>query len=87
MRFLFLLFFGFLLYRFLIKPILIGVNEKPRYRNPQQDMAEMLRRMQEFQQKQYAERHHYQQEQQAPLKKQPKGNKNDGEYIDYEELD
>jgi hypothetical protein len=83
MRTLFLIFFGFLIYRFLIRPLLLGFNDG--YRNRAHSnanrMDEMLRRMQEMQQQQYR------QPTQQPTKKSPNKKADDGEYIDYEEVD
>jgi hypothetical protein len=88
MRYLFLLFFGYLVYRYLIKPLFLGINERTSFRNnPQDGMAEMLRRMQEFQRQQYEQQFQQQQQQQTTVKKQPKSKSNDGEYIDYEEIE
>jgi hypothetical protein len=83
MRTLFLLFFGFLIYRFLIRPLMLGFNDTNRNRahSNANRMDEMLRRMQEMQQQQYS-----QPTQQAP-KKSPNKKADDGEYIDYEEVD
>jgi len=84
MRILFLIFFGFLIYRFLIKPLLLGFNDANRYRSHsnQNRMDEMLRRMQEFQQQQQ-----YRQPTQQPTNKGRNKKADDGEYIDYEEVD
>lgn len=79
MRYLFLFFFGYLVYQYLLKPLFAGAKEQPRYRNPQEDMAEMLRRMQAQQQG------HPYEPQQKPQKAQNK--KSEGEYIDYEEVE
>ena len=83
MRTLFLIFFGFLIYRFLIRPLLLGFNDAKRNRGQSNAnrMDEILRRMQEMQQQQYR------QTTQQPAKKGPNKKTDDGEYIDYEEVD
>jgi hypothetical protein len=82
MRTLFLIFFGFLIYRFLIKPLFLGINDASRQGYSNRDkMNEMMRRMQEFQHQQ--NRRQGQQE----VKKNPPKKSDDGEYIDYEEVD
>lgn len=89
MKIIFLFIFGYLIYRFLIKPVFIGPaqQQRPRHRNPQQDMLEMMRRMQEYQQRQqYGGR----QESPSPSREKPnspQANKDTGEYIDYEEIE
>jgi hypothetical protein len=91
MRIIFLLFFGYLLYQFLIKPIFIGMRGEQlnRPRSPQNDLLEMMRRMEELKKQQYQQyqqqEQQTQQTQQAPQKTKP--SQNDGEYIDYEEVD
>ena len=82
MRTLFLIFLGFLIYRFLIKPLFLGFNDSHRQGPSNTDrMNEMMRRMQEFQHQQ--NRRAGQQE----VKKNPGKKSDDGEYIDYEEVD
>ena len=82
MRTLFLIFLGFLIYRFLIKPLFLGFNDSRRQGPSNRDrMNEMMRRMQEFQHQQ--NRRAGQQE----VKKNPGKKSDDGEYIDYEEVD
>jgi hypothetical protein len=83
MRTLFLLFFGFLIYRFLIRPLMLGFSDANRQRahSNANRMEEMLRRMQEMQQQQYR------QPTQKPTSKRPNKKSDDGEYIDYEEVD
>jgi hypothetical protein len=82
MRTLFLIFLGFLIYRFLIKPLFLGFNDSHRQGPINRDrMNEMMRRMQEFQHQQ--NRRPGQQE----VKKNPGKKSDDGEYIDYEEVD
>ena len=85
MRIIFLLFFGYLVYQFLIKPVFIGMRGEQlnRPRSPQNDLLEMMRRMEELKRQQYQQ--YQQQEQQAAQKTKP--SQNDGEYIDYEEVD
>lgn len=86
MRIIFLLLFGYLVYRFLIKPVLLGpAQQQKRYRNPQDDMLEMMRRMQQYQQQQYQEQAARQKHDHRPAKKTKPTD--DGEYIDFEELD
>ena len=79
MQTLFFILFGYLVYQFLIKPMLLGLRGPTKGRTPQQDMMEMMRRMQQFQQQEY---------QQPPTqqKNRPKA-QDEGEYIDYEEID
>jgi esterase/lipase len=87
MRLIFLLLFGYLVYRFLIKPVLLGpAQQQKRYRNPQDDMLEMMRRMQQYQQQQQQQ---YQQQQRRTTEHSPRKSrtKDDGEYIDFEEVD
>ena len=91
MRIIFLLLFGYLVYRFLIRPVFIGI-QGPSMDQKRAQMAEMLRRMQNhyqqqqhhhYQQPQHQEQQSYQQQNQA---KQPK-KRDDGEYIDFEEIE
>jgi hypothetical protein len=85
MRLIFLLLFGYLVYRFLIKPVLLGpAQQQKRYRNPQEDMLEMMRRMQQYQQQQYQQQHQRRTTEHSPRKSKTK---DDGEYIDFEEVD
>ncbi len=82
MRYLFLLFFAYLIYRFLIKPIFIVKTYSSYNRNPNVDMSEILRRMQEIQ------REKYRNDDLSNLdNKKGQKNKSDGDYIDYEEVD
>jgi hypothetical protein len=78
MRFLFLLLFGYLVYRFLIKPILLDVRQNNPQFNRFDEMQDMINRMRQQQNGQH----------QNPRPKNNKaGSKNDGDYIDYEEVD
>jgi hypothetical protein len=84
MRTIFLLFFGYLVWRFLIRPLFVGMNDKTQYRNPQQDMADIIRKMQEHQRKQNDPPFEHQQ---PKTQKSSKSKLNDGDYIDFEEVE
>jgi len=85
------MFFGYLVYQFLIKPVFIGMRGEQlnRPRNPQNDLLNMMRRMEELKRQQYQQYQQQQQQQQQQEQTPHKANpsKNDGEYIDYEEVD
>ncbi len=82
MRYLFLIFFAYLAYQFLLRPMFSGYQSsgkaQARPRSAQDELLEMMRRMEELKRQQYASR-------QGQTQKTPKGQ--DGEYIDYEEVE
>lgn len=81
MRTLFLILFAYLVYRFLIKPVLLGPPQQQRRPSAQEEMMEMMRRMQRQQQQQQ-----YNSSATATRPKKAKPRQSD-EYIDFEELD
>jgi hypothetical protein len=82
MRYLFLLFFAYLIYRFLIKPFFIVKTYSSFNRNPEFDMSEFMRRVQEIQKEKYRN-------DVLDNLENKKGQKNkpDSDYIDYEEVE
>lgn len=77
MRFLFLLLFGYLVYRFLVKPLLLENKQNSNSFNRFDEMQDMINRMRQQQNGQY----------QSNTNKKRSNSKNDGDYIDYEEVD
>jgi hypothetical protein len=82
LKYLFIFFLFYLIYRLLIRPIFLEINGGNRNGNPYNNMAEMMRRMQEHKRQQ--QQHHYQNK---PVNRKDNKKTDDGEYIDYEEVD
>lgn len=91
MQTLFLLFFAYLVYRFLIKPVFLAPPKQERPLSPQEQFMRMFQQQMQAQQQgqgqyvseqEFGTQGHNQRQQ-----KQEQKPRNDGEYIDFEELD
>jgi len=93
MRILFLIFFAYLVYRFLIRPIFLAPPKRERPLSPQEQFMRMFQQQMQAQQQgqgQYVSEQEFgtqQQNNSQQKQKQKQQPQNDGEYIDFEELD